>query len=83
MESSLARHTPQSEEKRGLVIVHTQRVVLATGFGRIQSDSRFEFIAWKCFTGGVRIQSAPCCLQLPVTFFVTIAFQRNNYQYTW
>ena len=62
---SLACHTPQSEGQRACI----QRVVPATGFGRVQSDSRFEFIAWQCFTGGARtMQSASRCLRLPVMF---------------
>ena len=42
--------------ERGVCI---QRVVLATGFGCIQSDSRFGFIAWQHFTGGTHTYSRP------------------------
>ena len=50
-----------------------------TGFGRVQSDLRFEIIAWQRFAGGARaIQSAPRCLLLSVMCFVIIAFRRNN-----
>ena len=65
---SLARHTLQSEGKRGLVTVHT-----SYSGDRIWScPIRFEIWIYCLATlywWRTRIQSALCCLQLPVTFF--------------
>ena len=48
----------------------------------IQSASRFEFIAWQHFTGGVRtIQLAPRCLWLPTN--VSVLLHSDGYMHAW